>query len=65
MNSTQNDNEMEIDLLELFRVLLSRIWAIILATALGLGLAAGATILLMKPVYKSTSILYVDRKSVV
>ena len=58
-----NNEEIEIDLLELIRVLFSRLWAIILATALGLGIAAGVTILFIKPVYNSTSILYVLTKS--
>ena len=52
-----NNEEIEIDLLELLRVLLGRLWAIVLATALGLGIAAGVTILFIKPVYNSTSIL--------
>ena len=60
--NNQND-EIVIDLLELARVLLSRIWAIILATALGLAAAAAFTTLMLKPVYKSTSILYVLTKS--
>lgn len=57
------DKELEIDLIELFHVLWARIWALILATALGIGLAAGYTMLFVKPVYKSTSILYVLTKS--
>lgn len=57
------DKELEIDLIELFHVLWSRIWALILATALGIGLAAGYTMLFVKPVYTSTSILYVLTKS--
>ena len=62
MNDKRNE-ELEIDLLELVRVLLSRIWAIILATALGLGIAAGYTTLFIKPVYNSTAIMYVLTKS--
>jgi len=58
-----NNEEIEIDLLELVRVLWSRLWAIVLATALGLGIAAGVTILFIKPVYNSTSILYVLTKT--
>lgn len=57
------DKELEIDLIELFHVLWARIWALILATALGIGLAAGYTMLFVKPVYTSTSILYVLTKS--
>ena len=57
------DKELEIDLIELAHVLWARIWALILATALGIGIAAGYTMLFVKPVYKSTSILYVLTKS--
>ena len=62
MNTNQNQ-EIEIDLIELAKVLLSRIWAIILATALGIAAAAAFTTLFIKPVYKSTSIMYVLSKS--
>ena len=62
MPDNQNQ-EIEIDLLELAHVLIHKIWAIILATALGLAAAAAFTTLAMKPVYKSTSILYVLTKS--
>ena len=59
-----NENEeIEIDLLELVKVLLSKLWLIILVTALGIGIASGYTMLFMKPVYKSTSIMYVLTKS--
>lgn len=62
MNNERND-EIEIDLKELFFVLLGKIWVIILATALGLGIAAGYTMAFVKPVYTSTSTLYVLTKS--
>ena len=62
MNTNQNQ-EIEIDLIELAKVLLSRIWAIILATALGIAAAAAFTTLMIKPIYKSTSIMYVLTKS--
>lgn len=62
MNNERND-EIEIDLKELFFVLLGKIWVIILATALGLGIAAGDTLAFVKPVYTSTSTLYVLTKS--
>ena len=61
MNTNQNQ-EIEIDLIELAKVLLSRIWAIILATALGIAAAAAFTTLMIKPIYKSTSIMYVLTK---
>ncbi len=61
MNNT--NEEIEIDLLELIRVLISKVWILILTTILGLALAAGFTILFIKPVYSSTSILYVLTKT--
>lgn len=59
----KSNNVVEIDLLELIRVLLSKLWLVILVTALGLGIAAAATVLFMKPIYKSTSTMYVLTKS--
>ena len=62
MNDERND-EIEIDLRELFFVLLGRIWIIILATALGFGISAVYTTAFIQPVYSSTSLLYVMSKS--
>ena len=62
MNNERND-EIEIDLKELFYVLLGKLWVIILVTAIGLGVAAGYTVAFVEPVYSSTSILYVMTKS--
>lgn len=59
----QNNDEIEIDLKELFYVLLGKIWVIILAVALGLGIAAGYTIAFVDPIYSSTSMLYVMSKT--
>lgn len=59
----ERNDEIEIDLRELFYVLMGKIWIIILSTALGLGLVAGYTIAFMNPVYSSTSMLYVMTKS--
>lgn len=59
----ERNEEIEIDLRELFYVLLGKIWIIILAAALGFGIAAGWTIGFVKPVYSSTSTLYVMTKS--
>ncbi len=57
------NNEIEIDLLELLKVLISKIWIIVLFTALGLGISSGITMLFIKPVYKSTAIIYVLTKT--
>jgi capsular polysaccharide biosynthesis protein len=56
------DTELEIDLLELFRVLLSKIWIIVLSgITLGLVVIA-ATILFVTPQYESTTKMYVLNK---
>ena len=57
------NQEIEIDLLELIRVLWSRVWMIILTSIAGLAIAAAVTILLIKPVYTSTATMYVLTKS--
>ncbi len=62
-NYVQREDVTEIDLLELVRVLWSKIWLIILVSVLGIGMAAGVTMLFMKPVYKSTSTMYVLTKT--
>ena len=62
MNRTQND-EIEIDLKQLFKVLLKKIWLILLVAIL---FAAGAgfyTKRYMIPQYQSTSMLYILGKS--
>lgn len=59
----ERNDEIEIDLRELFYVLLGKIWIIILVTALGLGIAAGYTLAFVQPIYSSTSMLYVMTKS--
>ncbi len=59
----ERNEEIEIDLRELFYVLLGKIWVIILVTALGLSLAAGYTVAFVQPVYSSTSMMYVMTKS--
>lgn len=61
--NVNNKNVIEIDLIELIKLFWSKIWIIILVTVLGLGVSAGFTMLFMKPVYKSTSIMYVLTKS--
>ena len=62
MNNNETQ-EQEIDLVEVFRALLSKAWLIILLTALGAGLMLGYTVLFMKPVYSSTSTIYILSKS--
>ena len=55
----QNNEEMEIDLKELFFVLRRKLWIIIAAFAAGIVLMAGYTVLLVTPQYSATSMLYV------
>lgn len=62
MNDERNE-EIEIDLRELFYVLLGKIWILILATALGLGISVVYTTAFIQPVYSSTSLLHVLSKS--
>lgn len=59
----ERNDEIEIDLRELFYVLLGKIWIIILVTALGFGIAAGYTLGFVEPIYSSTSMMYVMNKS--
>ena len=61
--NTNDMQEQEIDLVEVFRALLSKAWLIILLSALGLGLMLGYTTLFMKPMYSSTSTIYILSKS--
>ena len=57
------NQEIEIDLLEIIRVLFAKIWMIILATVIGLAIAAGVTVLMIKPLYTSTATMYVLTKT--
>lgn len=59
----ERNDEIEIDLRELFYVLLGKIWIIILATALGLGIAVGYTTAFIQPVYSSTSMIFILTKT--
>ncbi len=55
----QQNEEVEIDLVEIFHVLLHRIWILILAGILGAGLWGGYTMFFVAPTYTSTSEIYV------
>ena len=59
----QNDDEMEIDLLELFFELLAHWKMIVLSAVLAGAIALSASLFLMTPKYQSTSALYVLSKS--
>ena len=55
----QNNDEIEIDVLELFHVLLDKIWVIILTGAVAALAVVAATILFITPQYQSTTKMYV------
>lgn len=57
------NEEIEIDLKQLFYVLIGKIWIIILAAALGFGIAAAYTTAFIRPIYSSTSMIYILTKS--
>ena len=59
METRYDNEEMEIDLGALFRMLLSRWWIILLTIILGAAAALGITAGLMTPQYKSSAMLYV------
>lgn len=62
--NTQLDEqtEVELDLLEIFNVLLKKFWILLLAVILGAGAAVGGTILFITPQYESTTKMYVLSK---
>jgi capsular polysaccharide biosynthesis protein len=55
----QNSNEVEIDLMEIARLLLSKIWTLIIVGVLVGGLMAGYTAFFKTPLYKSTSQIFI------
>lgn len=63
MKEQIKDDEIEIDLLELFHVLLKNAWALILCMILGASVAYGGTKLLIIPQYEATSMIYILSKS--
>ncbi|MGJ7011616.1 Wzz/FepE/Etk N-terminal domain-containing protein, partial [Ohessyouella blattaphilus] len=54
-----NEDEVEIDLLEIARVLLNKIWMIILCVIVGVTLAFGVTKFVITPQYTATSMIYI------
>lgn len=64
MNEQQiRDDEIEIDLLEVFQVLRRRIGIILLSLIVGVVLVAGATKLFITPQYSATSTIYILTKT--
>ena len=62
MKEQIKDDEVEIDLLELFHVLIKNAWALILCMILGASVAYGGTKLLVIPQYEATSMIYILSK---
>ena len=61
--SPQAEDEMEIDLLELFQVLLQKAWAIILCLVVGACAAFGVTKTMITPMYSASSQIYILTKT--
>ena len=62
--ANNTENEYEIDLRELFMVLLRRWWAIVLAIILGGAAAFGYTYFLVDPLYQASTLLYVNNSDI-
>lgn len=58
----QTDDEIEIDLMELFLAFKRRIWLILAAAVLGMGVAGAFSKLALTPQYRSTAMLYILSK---
>ena len=63
MDNQVREEEVEIDLLELFQVLLGKIGIIILSLVIGAALLFGGTKFLVTPQYSSTSMIYILTKT--
>lgn len=58
-----NNDEIEIDLLELVRVLVRKIWIIILCLVIGAGAAGAVTAFAITPQYEASSMIYILSKT--
>ena len=63
MKEQIKDDEIEIDLMELFHVLLKNVWVLIICLVLGAAVAFGGTKLFITPQYEATSMIYILSKS--
>ena len=59
----QKDDEMEIDLGEIFHLLMNKLWIIVLCFIIGAILAFGGTKLLITPKYSASSMIYILTKT--
>ena len=64
MEEQMRNDEMEIDLIELFHVLLKKAWVILLCLVIGAAAVGAYTKLFVTPQYQATSTLYVLGNSV-
>lgn len=63
MEENIKDDEIEIDLMEIFRLLVRKLWLIILCVVVGAGGTFAVTKLLITPQYTASSMIYVLSKS--
>ncbi len=61
--NTANRDEIEIDLREIFGLLMAKMWIIIIATIITAAIAGVGSKLLLTPIYTSTTKLYIVNKS--
>lgn len=60
----RNNDEIEIDLLELLRVLLHRWWVILISAIVCGTIALGYTIMLIDPLYQASALMYVNNSDI-
>ena len=60
---TEKNQEVEIDLMQLFQALLRKAWALILAAVIFGGCALGYTSLFVSPTYRARTLMYVNNNS--
>lgn len=63
MEKKIDDEEIEIDLVKLFKALISKIWVIIISMVIGACLFFSVTFFFITPLYKSTVKMYVNNSS--
>ena len=59
-----NNGETVIDLIELLGVFIKKIWLVIILTLLGAGIAFGYSFFFIKPLYKSSALMYVNNSDI-
>lgn len=60
----ESEGEIVIDLLEILRAFIKNLWLILVLTAVGAALSFGYTFAFVKPLYKSSALLYVNNSDV-